>query len=241
MAARVEESLSLTEILGPGGRKMGVILLLAPVLIVTWKYYGTPSFYLGHLSNRFVLFGSPLKTAEWYTYLSAFTLFGVLPVAVFRLLFREPLPAYGLGLGEWRFWMPAALALGPVLIFLSYLASSNPQFMAEYPLCKSVGESAAAFALHAVGYLLFYIGWETLFRGIVQSGLSERFGVWGAVLVQTALSCLAHIGKPDGEIFGSLAGGVVWGVLVFRSRSILPAVITHWLLGVSLDFFICFG
>jgi len=36
-------------------------------------------------------------------------------------------------------------------------------------------------------------------------------------------------------------GGLLWGMVVFRSRSLLYVLLVHWLLGVSLDYFICFG
>jgi len=74
----------------------------------------------------------------------------------------------------------------------------------------------------------------------MQFGLREKFGDWYAVLVQTALSCIVHIGKPDGEIYSSILGALVWGLVAFRSRSLLVPVLTHWVLGVSLDWYISF-
>jgi membrane protease YdiL (CAAX protease family) len=58
------------------------------------------------------------------------------------------------------------------------------------------------------------------------------------VLVQTLASTLVHIGKPTGELYGAVAGGIVWGIVTFRARSIWPALLLHWLLGISLDYFI---
>lgn len=49
-----------------------------------------------------------------------------------------------------------------------------------------------------------------------------------------------HIGKPDGEIYSSILGALIWGVVAQRSSSILAPVLTHWVLGVSLDYFISF-
>ncbi len=79
-----------------------------------------------------------------------------------------------------------------------------------------------------------------LMRGFIQFGLRESFGDWNAILIQTTISALFHIGKPDGEILSSILGGLIWGIVVFRSRSLLYVLAVHWLLGVSLDFFICF-
>jgi membrane protease YdiL (CAAX protease family) len=236
-----EKYFSLPDIFSGENKKPTIILLLAPILLTTWKYYGTKSFYLAHLTDRFVLFNSAAMTAEWYNYLTALLLLGVSSLIVIKFVFKESLADYGLQIGDWRFWIPIAIVIGLVMVGLSYLSAKDPQYIAEYPLYKGAGDSSSVFALHALAYLLFYIGWEIFFRGFMQFGLTAKFGAWGAILVQVALSCIVHIGKPDSEIYSSILGGLVWGIIVFRSKSIWPAVTTHWLLGVSLDYFICFG
>jgi membrane protease YdiL (CAAX protease family) len=238
---KLEKFFSLPEIFSKENIKPTIILLIAPLVLTTWKYYGTKAFYLAHLSDIFVLFNSAAMTAEWYNYLSAFILLGISSIIIIKLIFRESPADYGLQIGDWKFWIPAALVVGAVMIGLSYPSSKDPQYIVEYPLYKGAGDSLQLFALHAFAYLIFYISWELFFRGFMQSGLTPRFGIWGAILVQVALSCIVHIGKPDSEIYSSILGALVWGILVFRSKSIWPAVTTHWLLGISLDYFICFS
>jgi uncharacterized protein len=235
-----EKYSSLPKFFSNENKKQAVILLLAPLVLTTWKYYGTKSYYLAHLHDSFVLFNSAAMTAEWYTYFSAFFLLGIVSIGVIHFAFKESLSSYGLGLGDWKFWIPAVCVVGIVMVGLSYPSSKDPQFIAEYPLYKGAGDSLSAFTLHATAYLFFYIGWEMFFRGFMQHGLTPRFGIWGAILVQVALSCIVHIGKPDSEIYSSILGALVWGIMVYRARSIWPAIITHWLLGISLDYFICF-
>ena len=236
-----ENFFSLPALFSKENKKPAIILLLAPLVLTTWKYYGSKSFYLAHLSDKLVIFNSAAMTAEWYNYLSAFVLLGVIAIVVIKYVFKEPLAEYGLQIGDWKFWIPAVLVVGAVMIALSYPSAKDPQYVAEYPLYKSAGESMQMFAIHAIAYLIFYFGWEIFFRGFMQFGLTDRFGVWGAILVQVALSCIVHIGKPDSEIYSSILGGLVWGIMVYRSKSIWPSIITHWILGISLDYFICFG
>ncbi len=237
-----ESSLSFKEIFSTENRKPTIILLFGTLLLVTWKYYGSRTLFLAYLVSLIPFINSiAAMAAEWYNYLTALVLFGVLSLLVIKYIFKEPFAQYGLQLGNWKFWLPATGIVGIIMIGLGYFSSKDPHFIAEYPLYKGAGASWQMFTLHAVGYLLFYIGWETFFRGLMQHGLAPRFGAWGAILVQSAISCIVHIGKPTGEIYGAVFGALVWGVLVFRSRSILPAILTHWMLGLSLDFFICFG
>ena len=237
---RFSDSLSLSGLFSGDKKKPTVILLLTPFVLTTWKYFGTKGFYLSDLASRFVLFDDPQRTAELYTFFSAFMLFGLLPLAVIRFVFKEKISSYGLQIGDWRFGLKAFLVLAPVFVIASYSSINNPDFLAEYPLFKGASASPSMFLSHALAYLLFYIGWEIYFRGFMQFGLRQSLGDWQSILVQTALSCIIHIGKPAGEIYGSIIGALVWGIIAFRARSLLFIILLHWLLGVSLDFFICY-
>lgn len=236
---RFDMSISLRGFFTGEHRKVTIVLLLTPLLITTWKYFGVGPFYHAHVSSWFVLEGDAGFTAEVYTFLSAFVLFAVIPWAVIRFVFRERISDYGWQVGDWRFGWKAVAAMAPIMVLSTIPSASMPEFMAEYPIDKGAGASELTFARHTLTYLLFYIGWETLFRGFVQYGL-RSLGDWNAILIQTALSCIAHIGKPSGEIYSSIVGAMVWGIVVFRSRSLLYVLVVHWLLGVSLDYFIAF-
>jgi len=238
---RLADALSLPALFNGVSRKPTVILLATPLILTTWKYYGTKAFYLSDLASAFVLFGNPEQTAELYTFFSAFVLFALVPWAIVRFVFKESMSAYGLQLGDWRFGLKAFLILAPIFVLASYTSINDPAFLAEYPLYKGAGASPSIFLGHALAYLFFYFGWEVYFRGFMQFGLRDAFGDWNSILVQTALSCIVHIGKPAGEIYSSIIGALVWGVLVFRTRSIIWGLLIHWLLGVSLDFFICYA
>ena len=238
---RFGKSLSLSGLFTGENRKPSVILLLTPFVLTTWKYFGTRTFYISDLSSTIVLFNNPDLTAELYTFFTALVLFGLLPFFIIKFLFKERLFSYGLQLGDWRFGGKAFLILAPIFILASYTSINKPDFLAEYPMYKGVGSSAGMFLSHAAAYLIFYISWETYFRGFLQFGLRQSMGDWQAILVQVIASCLVHIGKPTGEIYGSIIGGLVWGLIAFRTRSILFIILLHWLLGVSLDFFICYA
>jgi membrane protease YdiL (CAAX protease family) len=238
---RFDRSLSLSGLFSGDAKKPTIILLLAPLILTTWKYFGTKAFYLSNLTSTFVLFDNPEQTAELYTFFSAFLLFAILPWLIVRVVFHEKISSYGLQLGDWRFGLKAFLILTPIFVIASYTSINDPEFLAEYPLFKGAGSSPSMFLGHAMAYLFFYIGWEVFFRGFMQFGLRDAMGDWNSILVQTALSCIVHIGKPTGEIYSSILGALIWGILAFRTRSIIWGLLVHWFLGVSLDFFICYA
>ena len=236
---RFDSSLSLKGLFSGHYKKSTLILLVAPILIIVWKYYGTKAFYVAHLTS-YALFNNPDWTGATYSFFTGLILFGLIPILIIKLIFQEPLSKFGVQIGDWKFGLLAVAVMAPVMIALTYPSASNPQFLAEYPLFKGAGASAGTFTSHAFLYLTYYLGYEMLMRGFIQFGLRDQLGDWNAILVQTAISTLFHIGKPDGEIFSSILGGLLWGIVVFRSRSLLYVLMVHWLLGISLDFFICF-
>lgn len=229
---------SLRELLRSADRKPTVILLSVTVLGVVFRYFGSKAFFLSHLASWLV----PGRDADLfgglYTFGSSFVLFGLVPVLVVKAVFREPLSDYGVTLGDWSFGWRVVVFTLPLALALGFGASRNPEFPIEYPLIRAATGSAAVFALHGAAYLLFYVGWEVAFRGFLQFGLRGAIGDWNAILVQTFGTCLLHIGKPFGETMGAIVGGLVWGIIAYRSRSLLYPILTHWLLGISLDLFI---
>ena len=90
-----------------------------------------------------------------------------------------------------------------------------------------------------MGQLFWLAAWEFHFRGFLQCGLGKSFDIPLGIMVQTLASALAHFGKPGAEVFGSILGGLLWGALAWRTRSLLASTFQHWLLGASLDFFLC--
>jgi membrane protease YdiL (CAAX protease family) len=239
-AGRFSNSLSLSGLFSGENKKPAIILFLAPILLTTVRYYGSSTFYLIELSPWFTLFGDAPRTAELYSFFFPFVVLGLLSLFIIKFVFKEKLSSYGLQLGDWRFGLKAFLVLAPIFTLGSYMSMNNPEFLAQYPVFKGAGASPSMFISHTFAYLVFYAGWEIYFRGLMQYGLRDSFGDWQAILIQTALSCIVHIGKPTSEIYSSIFGGLVWGIVAFRARSIVFVILLHWLLGVSLDFFICY-
>jgi membrane protease YdiL (CAAX protease family) len=234
-------SLSLRGLLSGENRKPTLILLWAPLVLTTWRYYGASGLFPGQPPSPPAIHGHLTQASELYGFLSSFVLLGLVSLAIVALVFREPLASYGLAIGDWRFGLKALAVTAPVIVLLSALAARAPAFLEQYPLYRGVCASASAFLVHATAYLAYYTGFEIFFRGFVQFGLRESFGDSYAILVQTVLSCLVHIGKPSGEIYGAIVGGFAFGFVAFRSRSLLYVIVAHWTLGVLLDLFICLG
>ncbi len=69
------------------------------------------------------------------------------------------------------------------------------------------------------------IGEEFLFRGYVQTRLSERFGAWPAIVATALLFGGLHLDLVQGTF--AFLMGLYLGLLVERTQSIWPAVLCH--------------
>ena len=131
---RFTSSLSFAGLFSGLNKKPSIILLLTPIVLVTWKYFGSKAFYLTALSSHFPIFAEPERTAELYTFVSSFILLGVLPLFIIKFVFKERLFSYGLQLGDWRFGAKTFLVIAPIFLLASYTSINKPDFLAEYPL-----------------------------------------------------------------------------------------------------------
>lgn len=224
--------------LNPDQVRPTLILLSATALMLAWRYFGSAEFAETHLRGWLAATGNATFASGAYGMLTCFVLMGLAPVLMVVFVFRQPLGIYGIQLGDRLKTVRSALLSVPAFVLAAYIASNDPAVTVDYPLNQAAGDSAAAFALHAAVYLLYYFGWEFTFRGYLLFGLADRFGVAAAIMVQAMASSLLHIGKPPIETFLAIPVGIYWGWIAIRTRSIGSTFIQHATLGITLDAFI---
>lgn len=214
--------------------KPTIILLLAAILPAVQKYFGSINFYL----TKFPAGDS--AQASYYMFLTTFGLLGIIPLLIVLYIFRNNLADFGLRLGDWKAGLAFTSILFLIIGVLLLLPSSQTSEMQNfYPLSKGASYSIESFLqFELLRILFFYTAWEFFFRGFMLYGLRPFTGDWLAICIQTIPSCLWHIGMPTGEIFASIAGGILFGILAIRTGSILWPWILHCLIGITLDLFI---
>jgi membrane protease YdiL (CAAX protease family) len=171
------------------------------------------------------------------SFLLAFAILGIVPLLLTRWIFDRAPREFGLTLGSVREGL-AWLAVGvPIAVVLGWLSADQPGLAAVYPLGTPT-LAMGAFTAHAIGYLLYYVGFEYHFRGFLLLGLERYLGGWVANFLQAGIVTLAHLGKPSIELAVAYPASVLFGWIVLRTRSIWYVVAIHWAAGVALDFFL---
>ena len=242
---------------GARGFKPTVIILYAVFALTIWKYIppaprilavqtqtessafekGNAQFQVNFLKS------APPRSSNVVDFIwnarklwSAFLLMGLAPACIVKFVFRENLSDYGLSLGNGKRTCLCALFFIPVFAVLGWLSGADAAFYDVYPFNPLAGLSYGALLAHSIMYvLLYYLAWEFMFRGFIQHGLLDAAGAPTAICVQVLASTMLHYGHPESETLGCIAGGVFWGFLAIRTRSILAGWSQHAVLGVLLD------
>jgi uncharacterized protein len=218
-------------------RDVIIVFLATAVLNVLSYYFGSRRFFNATFFET--LGGDPLFPLYEYLFWfgSEFVVFFLAPVLILILIHRQPLRLSGLGVGDWRFGMKWTAIFFIVMLPILWVASSRPEFMTVYPHAQIVKTSWHLFLLYEAAFLLYFIGWEFIWRGYVLFSLEKPLGAGVAVLVQMIPFVLLHNGKPLAETFGAILAGIALGALALRTRSFWYCVITHWLVMFTIDLF----
>lgn len=217
-------------------KKARWILLLTPVLLTVWVYYGKRFNFAQYFSTPT---GLPTDVAAViFEYLAFFLLMFCIPAVLIKLVWKQPLSEYGLQLGDWHAGLRLTALILPLMILGAYTGALDPGMQTEYPLAKSMMQSLPLFFLVELFYLVYYFAWEFFFRGFMLSGMQRAYGPMMAILIQTVPSAIVHIGKPFAECFSAILAGLVFGFVAWRTRSIFFSMLLHAIVGFGTDIII---
>jgi membrane protease YdiL (CAAX protease family) len=214
-------------------------VILVAMIALTQFYYWTRVDSIGvTVAGRgwMAMTGPPVSMLRHN--LAAGLILGLIPLLCARGLCGKSFRDLGLGVGRpgrGLVW----LAIGiPVAILVAKLSSGMAEFRAVYPLDPTLTTEAGPYARHAGLQMVYYAAWEILFRGILLYGLKEKFGFASANIIQTALSVVAHFGRPFSETASAIPAGLAFGGIARHTGSVWYVAIIHWVLGAALDWFI---
>jgi membrane protease YdiL (CAAX protease family) len=147
-------------------------------------------------------------------------LFVVVPLIVVLLGFRDRPSRYGLRLGDWRWGLGLAVAGCAVMTPIVLAVAGAKDFHDYYaPSWSSLPD------VLATNWIDLFSA-EFLFRGFLLFTLIRAIGPIG-VLVATLPFVFSHLTKPELELFSTLAGGMAYGWLTWRTGSILWGALAH--------------
>lgn len=172
----------------------------------------------------------PLAVLNWpigaaaSTGLERLGLFLVVPLLTLLLLGERP-SDYGLRIGEWRIGLAVAAGLALLVTPVILVVSGLPDFQLYY-----AQQEAGPLAI--LGRAVDVAAAEFLFRGFLMWTLIRIAGPMGVVLA-TFPFVFTHLGKPELETLSTFFGGLCFGWLAWRTRSVLYGALLHaWVINL---------
>ena len=227
----------LTAINENGDRNLNLSLFFACIILFVYCYFGSFSFF----EKTFVNLPDLAYWKIIYHHCMSLALFFCLGIVFTKFVLRKSLKDYGLGLGQKYLSLILVLIAIPISLLCGLTSVSDEQMSATYPLVDLNVYGAGNWVIgYYVSYFLYYVGWEYLFRGLLLNASKGKMGVFGAILFTTLISALIHtsigaFGKPMIETLSAIPAGIIFGYIAYKTKSIYPTLIIHFLIGLFTD------
>ena len=165
--------------------------------------------------------GPSTGALAWATRSSASCCSGSCRCLVVVLGFRDRPSRYGLTLGDWRAGSCSMLAGCAVMTPIVLWFATLPDVRAYY------APSAAPLARARSRTRLELTAAEFAVPRLPDARRSSASSGRSGVVVAALPFVFGHLGKPELELFSTLGGGLVYGWLAWRTRSIVWGAIGH--------------
>lgn len=164
-------------------------------------------------------------------YIDAVLFYWIIPFALIIFLFKENPKRFGFGVGKVRTGFYWIILVGGLSILATFLAA---QYLPEVKVFYMFRTFNLEFVILTVIYM---ISWEFLLRGFLLFGLLKKYNYLASNIIQTLIFFLAHIGKPGIELYSTIATGLLFGHIAYKSKSFWPMAIIHSIILISVVFF----
>ncbi len=197
------------------------LLLLAPA-IFSWKMVYALS----------VRFSADTPVNSYWTAVTYWPFKVVVVTAILYLVYKsgeKEASFYGVTLKN--FSARPYLLMLLLMVPLVALASTQPDFLAMYPRIQNIAflqQPGKGWhkLLYEIAYGLDFFSIELFFRGFLLFAFAKYAGQ-AVILPMAIFYCTIHFGKPMGECISSYFGGLILGIVAYRTQTIMGGFFVH--------------
>jgi len=223
-------------------KKFNLSIIFTILILFLYCYFGSYSFFEKYFPN------TP-NLDYWkiiYHNIMAFVLYFIIGIIYNKFITKEKLKNTNLTTGNYKLGL---IIIGIATLIVPLIALTtllDKEMTSTYPLINfDTYSSLWQILLYFTSYVMYYIGWEFLFRGLLLKGTIEHIGPLSAILITTLISALIHtsigsFGKPMIETLSAIPAGLIFGYIAHKTNSIYYTLYIHALIGILTDIFIFF-
>ena len=162
-------------------------------------------------------------------YLGGFSM-GVLPAVAFLIAFPDTSLSQ-LGLGLYKETLLATIlwtvGLSAVLIPLVSFNARKPKNLINYPQIRAREWNSKMVRGNLAVWVVYLLGYEFLFRGVLLFPLVEEIGLWPAIAVNICMYSGTHIPHGREVTIGTIPLSIVFCLLSVQTGTIWIAFFVH--------------
>ena len=184
--------------------------------------------------TQFAFSYKPVLKKFFYSKLSGFVIYGIVPFLAALLLFKLSPAEIGLQwFAHWTDILIVILLIVVVCVFTKWAASSEKNIQ-KYPQIKLQTWTVPVFITSYLGWVIYLLAYELLFRGILLN-VCLPFGTWPAIAINCVVYAIVHVHQDKSEFFGAIVFGIVLCLLTIYTGTILAPFLVHLSLSISTE------
>jgi membrane protease YdiL (CAAX protease family) len=224
----------------PSHAELIALAIAAPVLLLCIRFgfdhASAPRWFcdVGPTDSAESRAWATLMPSLWWA-LGSVACYMLIPLAVWRLVFRVSLADMGLGVAGLRkhgwIYLVSLVVIAPVV----FVASYAEEFQHTYPFFRSAHVAWGPLIAWELAYVAQFVGLEAFFRGWMIQRLKPVCGHL-AIAFMLCPYVMIHFNKPLLEAVGSIGAGLFLGLVAYRTNSIWGGVFLHVSVAIGMDF-----
>ena len=213
------------------------LVIFCVILFFYLYYYIAHSTFLARFSGNKYKQDTQIELFRFFAQkLTGFVFLGLMPGILYYFFIDHSLGKFGFSLSMLQSNISIILILAAIIVLVLFLTQkANPQRSSLQIDLKEW--TPALFVFNALGWTLYLIGYEFLFRGILLNECSAIFGFWPAIAINVVIYSAIHMVNGKDQAIGALVFGTIACYFVLTRGTILIPVFMHITLSVFSDFF----
>jgi len=217
---------------------LAIAAVFSVILLFLLYYYTADRKIIGKRVIRPVFPSISEPVTSFLSYkLSGILFTGVIPVILFLWILKLTPSRVGFIAGRTSSYCYLILVLLLDTLVISYYSSKSPQIRARSPELRMKDWYPRHVILSAGAWVIYLLGYEFLFRGVLWFICIDAFGFWPALAVNVVLYSLVHLPQGIRMAIGTIPVGILFCLLASLTGSFLPAFIIHSFIAVSTEIF----
>jgi membrane protease YdiL (CAAX protease family) len=212
------------------------VIVFGVIVLFYLYYYFAHSVFLKNYVEKIT--PKPLRILSLFFIrkLSGFLLLGVIPGILYYFFVDNSFEKFGMSRSMFQSNILIILLLTGIIVSILFVARKTRKQGNSLQL--DIKEwTLLLFSFNTIGWIVYLVGYEFLFRGILLFECSASFGFWPAIAINVVLYSAIHMVNGKEQATGALVFGTVACYFTLTAGTILIPIFMHISLSIFSDYF----